>query len=186
MPTNPPTEEPTHSPFAHPTHEPTHHPTVQPSYSGENPNHYCSFTFTKGKDFLGAPKGCVLFSVDDLVFLKDGETSQSFYGCTRANEELHVDGHQLIAAGLVENDLSLISTVIPGESCWITFYSEPEFTGYEDTWNSKYHERLTQWTYRGAAPGNDDILSFILKSDTTDFQLPDDCKVSYLELEAKH
>lgn len=180
-----PTHEPSHAPSPYPTYEPSHRPTEHPSYSGGAVSHFCTFTFTKGKDFLGAPKGCVLFSVDDLMFLKDGQTSQSFYGCTRANEELRVDGHQLIGAGLIDNDKSLISTIIPGHSCWITFYSETDFTGYEDTWNSNYYERLTQWTYRGAAPGNDDIMSFKIKSETTGFELPSDCKNAYLELEAK-
>jgi len=205
-PTHVPVHEPTHMPVHDPTHMPVAPepepvvvkpaaaapvkpvapavPVVSkpkaevPAAGGPQPN-YCSFTFTKGVSHFGAPKGCALFAVDDLSFIKPGEKTKAFYGCATADSTIYITEDELIKTGLMENGKSLMTAIFPGQSTFVTFYTNKDFTGYEYTFNSNYHFEMTRFHFKGTTIGNDEIKSIKLKSLTSSFMLPKECETKF-------
>jgi len=146
--------------------------------SGDSPN-YCAFTFTKGVSHFGSPKGCSLFAVDDLSYLKDGDSTKAFYGCATADKPLYITESELIRTGLMEDGKSKVTAIFPGSSVFITFYTNSDFTGYDYTFNSNYHFELTRFHFAGTDFGNDQIKSVKVKSLTSSFTLPDVCEQKF-------
>ena len=69
------------------------HPAEVPAAGGPQPN-YCSFTFTKGVSHFGAPKGCALFAVDDLSFIKVCSSSDQQTLSYHVNNNFIINLHQ--------------------------------------------------------------------------------------------
>merc|ERR1711871_52062 len=184
---------PTHSPVA-PTHGPTQAPVApvvpevvpEPAPSvdespsiGSGDNNYCSITFTKGTDHLTAPKGCTLFAVDDLSFLKDGETTKAFYACADSNEPIYITPDELTRVGLMEDNKSKLTSIYPGSATFVTFYTEADFSGYSYTYNQNYHHELTHFHFEGTNLGNDAIHSIKVSSLSSSFSLPEGCEETF-------
>jgi len=170
----------TESPISLPTEKPVvvvKKPAVVAGGTGPN---YCSFTFTKGASPFYAPKGCTLVAYNDLSFLKEGETSKAFYGCATANSPSLVSDADLARAGLIlENDLSEITEIFPGDATFVTFFTNSDFTGYEETFNSRYHKELTRYHFKETDFGNDRIKSIKIVSLTSSYKLPDNCEKTF-------
>lgn len=193
-PSEQPVTDPTHSPVFDPTLAPTLAPsqvptqeptTVKPTVrvtiqpTPPPPLHFCTLDFIKGVDLITAPKGCALFSTADLNFLKFGESAPAFYGCASSDEEVFVSAGSLEKAGLVKDGKSLITTIFPGDSLFVTFFSGPTFDGFDYTFNSNYHAELSKFHFKDSTVGNDAVKSFKLKSLTSTYQLPAACVTNY-------
>ena len=85
-------------------------------------------------------------------------------------------------AGLLTPDeKSMVTSIFPGPSLYVTFFDQPDWSGHTYTFNSRYRYELTKFHFAGTPYGNDDIKSFRLQSLTTSFQLPGGCKPFRLE-----
>lgn len=110
--------------------------------------------------------------MDDLSYLKPGEKTKAFYGCATADSTVYITEDELVktgrplggphnekslfshvlsseCAGLMEGGKSLMTSIFPGESVYVTFYTNSDFTGYDYTFNSNYHHEMTQFHFKG-------------------------------------
>ena len=140
---------------------------------------YCGFTFYKGTHDMSAPKGCALFANDDLTFLTQGANTPAFYGCADDSSTIYITPDELTKVGLMVDGKSQVTSIYPGPAVFVTFYTEPDFTGYEYSFNANYHHELTHFHFEGTSLGNDAIKSIKIKSLTSSFQLPDECENSF-------
>ena len=128
---------------------------------------------------MGAPKGCALFAVDDLSFLPSGSNTPAFYGCADDSSTIYITPDELARVGLMVDGKSQVTSIYPGPAVFVTFYTEPDFTGYEYSFNANYHHELTHFHFEGTSLGNDAIKSIKIKSLTSSFALPDECEDSF-------
>jgi len=113
------TERPSDAPIAVPTEEPSVRPTEVPievSHSdpikveAEHLPRYCPFTFLKGTSELEILPGCVFISQDQLIYMRDEETSPSVYVCSSSEVgDLEITSKDLARYGLL--DMSKEGTV---------------------------------------------------------------------------
>merc|ERR1711871_1406369 len=84
---------------------------------------YCGFTFHKGTNNLGAPKGCALFAVDDLSFLPSGQNTPAFYGCADDSSTIYITPDELTRVGLMVDGKSQVTSIYPGPAVFVTMPS---------------------------------------------------------------
>jgi len=131
------------------------------------PGNTCAFTFTKGVTDE-VPSGCVLIADKDINFLKPGQLSNAAYAC---GSSVQLNDVTLTNYALI----SKISTIVPGPSTEVTFYSEDNLAGIAETFTPKFHQALTHFHFHGGVTGNDGVSSLALSS-TLQSPLPKACQ----------
>lgn len=105
------TLKPTETPLAEPTIEPTVKPSMEPSAEppvdpvlvvAEHLPRYCPFTYLQGTSKLEIIPGCVFISQDQLIYMRNEETSPSVYVCTSSDAgDVEVTHKDLARYGLI-------------------------------------------------------------------------------------
>jgi len=168
-----PTTLPTEYPISDPTEVPSERPVYVPDDVIIDGHHTCAFVFTKGVSPDVPPAGVVLIADKDINFLKPGQVSNAAYV---AGSSVEITGASLVKYLILDK----ISTIVPGASTKVTFYSGENLDGLEYTFTPKSYQALTNFHYHGSNNGNDDANSMYVSS-TTDASLPSDC-VTYKRL----
>jgi hypothetical protein len=168
-----PTEKPTLEPTFHPTFESTLHPTsptLEPTLGPIDGPNFCSYEFVKGKSTTDAEPGCAIIAMDDLDWLKDGQTSHAVYMCSSKDKPANINEQHLSLLG--EQGLS---SIYPGKESQVTVYSEDEMKGHEKTFSNGFHPSLVHFHFIDGSKGNDRIKSLSLTSTVEAYKLPDFC-----------
>jgi hypothetical protein len=191
-PTPEPTKEPTHEPSLHPTERPSLEPTLFPTYKSTNyptskpttpfptfhptlepveKNNMCTFEFVKGKSSLEVSSGCALISVDSIDYMKDGESTHAAYVCATSKKPTKLNDVTNGELGIKEN----MSSIIPGDGCEVTMFSEDNSRGMRKTYTSNFHPTLVHFHFFESNVGNDGIVSMLVESVFDSFELPAEC-----------
>lgn len=187
------TESPTFEPVAHPTMEPTDEPVaektdepiLQPSSApseepaldpiiveAEQLPRYCPFTFLTGTSELEVNDGCTFISQDQLIYMRDEETSPSVYICTSKEDgDVEITNKDLRRYGLIAMDSSgTVSDVRVGKKTTLSVLSKEGkelFTVTPDDMRLVKERRINEA----------DIYSAILSTTVSaiDVKIPSDC-----------
>ena len=122
-----PTEMPTDEPIAEKTDKPIQQPTSAPSeekpldpiiVEAEQLPRYCPFTYLAGTSKLEVFDGCSFFSQDQLIYMRDEETSPSVYICTSKEDgDVEITNKDLRRYGLIDvSEMGTVSDVRVGKN----------------------------------------------------------------------
>ena len=185
-----PTQEPTFEPSMDPTEEPISNPTMHPTTDPEgeeidiaqyNLPKYCPFTYLAGTTELDIPGGCAFFSEDDLLYMRDDETSASLIICTGSElGNLDLELHEFKRFGLFLDHKSLLSEVVPGKDTIVPLYIG-HFDGLYDVYTQDHHPTLTD------GKKNDQVLSAVLRTSVRakNVRIPKVCDIEDAENSVK-
>lgn len=130
----------------------------------------CPFTFTMGVSKVKVPAGCVFFGKNDVNFKDQKEMSTpAVYFCTKSVVPLQIREDDMLKLGLDGS----ITTITPGVSSTVNFYSGDLFKGNHAEFTSETHRPLEQWLYHDKHNANDNVKSAVLT--TTTENIPESC-----------
>lgn len=121
-PTEMPTDEPvvakTDKPVLPPTQPPTEEPHLDPIVvEAEQLPRYCPFTYLAGTSELQVFDGCTFISQDQLIYMRDEETSPSVYICTSKEDgDVEITNKDLRRYGLIAAEKGTVSDVRVGKN----------------------------------------------------------------------
>ena len=175
-PTEMPTDEPvvlnTDKPVLPPTQLPTEEPQLDPIIvEAEQLPRYCPFTYLAGTSELEVFDGCTFISQDQLIYMRDEETSPSVYICTSKEDgEVEISKKDLSRYGLIVSKEGTISDVRVGKNTKLDVLNEEGKTLFTVT-----HDDMRLVKERQVDEA--DIHSAILTTTVSaiDVKIPKDC-----------
>lgn len=189
------TESPTEEPVANPTDRPTKEPTVektekpidQPTEAPSEPKpldpviveseqlpRYCPFTYLAGTSELEIFDGCVFISMDQLIYMRDEETSPSVYICTSKEDgDVKVTNKDLKRYGLIQLGEGTVSDVRVGKNTQFDVLDKEGNTLFTTTHDD---QRLVKERRVNEAKIHSGLLS--TTTSAIDVKIPKDCDTS--------